>query len=653
MSDLRDFQVRLTLKTVQDCIGDRYRLTELIGQGGISTVYKATQLGLDKVVAIKVLQADVKDKPTHAARLQLEAKAVASLAHENIARIYDYGETEAGQSFVAMEYVSGPTLAEALARKGALAPAEALPIFEGIAKGLVAAHKEQIIHRDIKPSNVILGADADGAVVPKITDFGLVKVLDVSEAERNKLTQTAEIIGSPSYMSPEQCLGMPVDFGTDIYSFGCLMFETLTGVCPFVGDNVMQTLMQHVHAPRSSLREQLKERVPSSMATVIERCLQVDRKDRYDSMQAVLNDLRLCHQHAELPIAKRLPTRDGSSLPARIGLGLILITLLLTLLAAALMYTPFRWQADDSTAVIKSLRGEVLFMSLTPTSENVLLQDAAKKVVLPSADLADAQLTRISLQNTALMGASFQKANLTEASFSKCGLQNSNFSAAICPGITMSGCALRDADFQNANLQKAKFYKCDWQNSRVLGFKDADLTGAEFTDCEFNYCDLRDVFNHDKRIKLLRCSFVDSDLQGSDFSYADLTSCKLSGANLSSAILRKANLYGVALGGAKLADADLRQAGLDRADLHDAILERADLTGATLSVANLQNAKLAGAVLTDASLFGADLRGANFAGANLTNIVLDGAKLDGANFKGAILPAKYAHLVSGKNWESP
>lgn len=646
----------VTLEAAQARVGGRYQLTSMIGQGGMATVYAANQIGLDKVVAIKVLNAQVEDKPIQAARLHLEAKAAASLSHENIARVHDYGDTSDGQAFVAMEYVPGKTLSATLASRGRLQASEALPIFVGIGKGLEAAHNAQIIHRDVKPSNVIL-AELKNGLVPKITDFGLVKVLDVSDQEMNKLTQTAEIIGSPSYMSPEQSLGLPVDFRTDIYSFGCLMFETVVGECPFAGENVMQTLMQHVHAPRAALKEKLNQHVSSDLAAIIEGCLHQDKDRRYQSMQAVIDDLLLCSQGQTVKGPRDVSGKifDLTRKPILLVGSLIF---LLVLCSSVLLLQPkganspvFELMSSLSPSfpqphrgILQSLRGEVLYLSPNTTSERNLLEEAAEKVSLPAVDLTGKQLPRVHLQGANLSGASFRSANLSGAVLSKCGLGGAHFEGASCPQMAVSNSGLQDVNFTNTNLYGAKFYHCDWRDSRGLSFEGADLRKAEFTDCSFNYCDLRKVFDRDRNVKLTRCTFTDSDLQGSNLSYADLTSCEFVGANLSGTNLTKANLCGVPLSHAKFADAELAQVALDRADLRDANLQRANLTNATLSQANLKNANFAGAVLTGASLFGADLSGANFEGANLTDVVLTGAKLEGANFKNAILPAKYKRL---------
>lgn len=217
---------------------DKYEVIEALGSGGMSTVYKAKHKFLEKPVAIKLLNAHLASDGKAVQRFQLEAKAAYDLKHPNLISIYDFGISPDGQAYIVMDYLEGESLSDRIERHGKLPLMEALPIFADIASGLAYAHEHNVLHRDIKPSNVMLTKSDSGAIKALIVDFGLAKNYDDDSL---KLTQTGEIFGSPLYMSPEQCRGAMLDRRSDIYSFGCLMYETLTGYVPIRGTNALET----------------------------------------------------------------------------------------------------------------------------------------------------------------------------------------------------------------------------------------------------------------------------------------------------------------------------------------------------------------------------------------------------------------------------
>jgi eukaryotic-like serine/threonine-protein kinase len=217
---------------------DKYEIGEALGSGGMSTVYRAQHLFLDKVVAIKLLNQQLASDASAVQRFQVEAKAAYELDHPNLLGVYDFGLSTDGQAYIVMDYLEGESLADIIKREGTVDLARALPIFLDICSGLAHAHDKGVLHRDIKPSNVMLVIGARGKLTAKIVDFGLAKVYDDSAL---KLTQTGEIFGSPLYMSPEQCRGLPLDFRSDLYSLGVLMYETLSGRVPIMGTSVYDT----------------------------------------------------------------------------------------------------------------------------------------------------------------------------------------------------------------------------------------------------------------------------------------------------------------------------------------------------------------------------------------------------------------------------
>lgn len=232
------------------CIFDNYyRIEKELGSGGMSTVYLAEHLMMNKKVAVKVLQTKFASDITTIQRFQRESQASAALNHRNLVAVHDFKVTDTGQAYMVMEFIEGISLAELIAGGKPVRWREAVVLLGEVCEGLEHAHSKGIIHRDLKPGNIMLlpaeEAGSDRRFTPKIVDFGLAKVWDKAGLQ---LTHTGEVFGSPLYMCPEQCRGEPMDPRSDIYSMGCIMFATLTGRPPFEGSNAMDTMMMHITA---------------------------------------------------------------------------------------------------------------------------------------------------------------------------------------------------------------------------------------------------------------------------------------------------------------------------------------------------------------------------------------------------------------------
>ncbi|HEY5926164.1 MAG TPA: serine/threonine-protein kinase [Kofleriaceae bacterium] len=224
-----------------------YRIDGKLGQGAFGTVYRAVHPLIGKVVAIKVLARKFSVDPEMVSRFVAEARAVNQIRHRNIIDIFSFGALEDGRQYYVMEYLEGEPLDVLIDRAGKLPLAEALPILRGIGKALDAAHAKGVAHRDLKAENVFIASDPDGGVWPKLLDFGIAKLLAPEESQKHK-TRTGISVGTPYYMSPEQCRGKDVDHRTDIYAFGVLCYRVLTGVYPFDGDDHISIMMQQVNA---------------------------------------------------------------------------------------------------------------------------------------------------------------------------------------------------------------------------------------------------------------------------------------------------------------------------------------------------------------------------------------------------------------------
>src|SRR6266851_5801687 len=219
--------------------GPRYHVESLLGSGGMGKVYKARDRELDRTVAIKVLRPDLMTDPMALQRFKHELLLASSISHPNILRIHDLGEYNAVK-FISMAYVDGGDLTQALRKEGRLPLERVLNIMKQLAAALAAAHGVNVVHRDLKPQNILLGS-GDHVYV---TDFGIAKTL---ESDRTSVTRTGAVLGTPLYMSPEQVEGKPVDHRSDLYTFGLILYEMLTGVLPFSGDTTFQLMYQRVH----------------------------------------------------------------------------------------------------------------------------------------------------------------------------------------------------------------------------------------------------------------------------------------------------------------------------------------------------------------------------------------------------------------------
>ncbi|HQY65146.1 MAG: serine/threonine protein kinase [Myxococcales bacterium] len=275
-------------------INDRFRITRLIARGGMGKVYLAEQSPLGRLCAIKVLNPSYNGgaEPEFHKRFFLEASVTSRLSHPNTVTIFDYGVTEDDYYFMAMEYLEGQTLYQAIRRDGFITEERAVNIVSQICRGLREAHAIGVIHRDLKPANIFLVKHGDESDFVKILDFGLVK--NVLEKAEDQITQTGLFMGSPKYMAPEQIHGAAVDARTDIYSLGVVLCELLTGKVPFDRATSVSILMAHVSESPPPLAE-LKPDIVASIEVedIVHRCLAKNPDDRYASMDDLLLALRV------------------------------------------------------------------------------------------------------------------------------------------------------------------------------------------------------------------------------------------------------------------------------------------------------------------------------------------------------------------------
>lgn len=283
---------------ILNALKDRYERPRKLAAGTGGVVYRVYDKLLDKDVAIKILlQGNVQERIL---RFQQEAKAAGKLKHQNVIKVLDFGVVNQ-DLYLVMECVDGTSLDVLLAKQGRLPLREAVVIFEQIAEGMAHAHSQGVLHRDLKPSNIIL-VERDGKPEARIVDFGLALL----RQDQQSISE-GRPVGSPLYMAPEQADALSVDERSDIYSFGCLMCECLTGEPPFIGETALETIVQHQEKTIPRLQDLLPElEVPNEMETIVERCLQKNPDDRFQSMSEVRAAL------AAVPLPKVIDPRIGN-----------------------------------------------------------------------------------------------------------------------------------------------------------------------------------------------------------------------------------------------------------------------------------------------------------------------------------------------------
>lgn len=330
---------------------ESFEIKEMIGRGGMGIVYLARDTKLDRTVAIKSIPVELQTDPTAKMRFLREAKLLASLNHPNIAVIHDIIEKDDSSGYLVLEYIPGQTLAERIARKG-LKVEEALPYAQQIAKALLAAHEQGIIHRDLKPGNIKI--TPEGRI--KVLDFGLAKESDTQNKRPDiTVTQTGRIVGTPAYMSPEQIRSSTIDHRTDIWSFGCVMFEMLTGHFPFEGTTATDTVAHILE--RDPKWDDLPSTTPVNIRVLIRRCLEKNLQKRLQHIGDALVEIR---ETINLPSAEPPPiSLIDTSYPTK-RQSLVTITLFCLLLISIVVCILLWNRGVDPSSSDRSIRRYVI-----------------------------------------------------------------------------------------------------------------------------------------------------------------------------------------------------------------------------------------------------------------------------------------------------
>ncbi len=264
-------------------LGNRYEIVQLLGEGGMGSVYEARDRELDRLVALKVIRPELAQNAHALHRFKQELILARQVTHRNVIRIFDLGEA-AGIKFITMEYVDGRDLKALLRETGKLEPKKAAEIIEQVCRALEVAHMEGVIHRDLKPQNIMVGKQGKVSVM----DFGIARSMEVGGG----MTRTGALVGTPEYMSPEQAKGEKLDSRTDLFALGIIFYELLTGDSPYKADTAMATLYKRTNeAARPPV--ELDQGIPRALSDIVVRCLQIDKENRYASATEILQDLAI------------------------------------------------------------------------------------------------------------------------------------------------------------------------------------------------------------------------------------------------------------------------------------------------------------------------------------------------------------------------
>jgi serine/threonine protein kinase len=345
--------------------GGRFDVLELIGEGGMGLVYKVFDPALQKVFAVKVLKSVLASDKQALKRFEREAEAAIKLNHPNLVSIYEHSVLPDGTPFLVMDFIDGENLAQTIASNKRLDPARCLNIFQQIAEALEQVHAAGLVHRDVKPRNIILCKNEFGEETVKLVDFGIAKDASQPGATTVGVTQTGDFLGSPLYMSPEQCQGEELDARSDIYSAGCVLYEMLTGATPFASNNPVKIVIGHLNEKPTapSLLTNESSCMAADLDAVVSRCLEKNPARRFSSAGELRSNLAAVTETSS-------PFQERSQLKSVFGFAMIAGIIAMVSLAYALPMLPF----DLSGTLIDSFRpyaatvfaGDlVCFLSLT------------------------------------------------------------------------------------------------------------------------------------------------------------------------------------------------------------------------------------------------------------------------------------------------
>lgn len=550
-----NFKVRLrSIERKAPSLGD-YLFQEVIGKGSSGIVYRARHCELDQLVAIKVFHKGLVSDATAQKRFQREMETLSRLSHPNIVQVFCFGSDSSGSPYMVSELIDGESVKESIERKSVFEPKAAASIVKEVCRGLAYMHAEGFVHRDITPANILVGKNN----IAKIVDFGLAKGVEYTG---DTVTELGTVVGTPAYMSPEQCYGQAVDARSDIYSLGCIMFEMLTGMKAFESTNPVEIIAQQISEDRSRIRRTLEHSsLPFNLQAIIMKCLERHPDNRFQAITELEHDLNSFVLDLPVTYAAASPNRlKANAMMLSCGAFFLVVGIGYLLLQTA----NFNPQVGSSLAnyagrsfvtgfpahieIKNRLTGRTLFSDNTTDLRTALQNASLKHVSLADADLRHADLSGANLESLDLHNADLTAVSLVQSKLTNVDMRGANLTHA----------QVIQAEFDNVNLQNAKlnFAYLTQLVARGQNLQDADLSSAHLAQADLQRSNCRGA------------SFVDADLAQSHLDFADLSNAKFQGAKLTSAQFRSAklnfaNFLNATGSNVNVDGADLANAGLD------------------------------------------------------------------------------------------
>src|SRR6266436_5513800 len=333
-------------------LAERYEILALLGQGGMGAVYKARDTELGRLVALKLIRADLASNPGILLRFKQELILAREVTHRNVIRIFDLGQAK-GFKFITMEFVEGRDLRAVLRERGKLPPDETVRIIAQVCRALESAHAAGVVHRDLKPQNIML--DAKDRVY--VMDFGIAHSL-----ETPGMTQTGVLMGTPEYMSPEQAKGIKVDARSDLFALGIIFYEMLTGISPYKADTALATLLKRTQERPPPLAE-VDPAIPKAISDVVMKCLEIDRDQRYSTAREILEDLGHEMPTSVRTVAPTLPPTAAVSLFQRYRIWIVATAAVVLLAALGIV---FRGKIFSGSAAKRGPPAEQASLAILP-----------------------------------------------------------------------------------------------------------------------------------------------------------------------------------------------------------------------------------------------------------------------------------------------
>ncbi len=510
---------------------DGFSCLELLAEGATGIVFSARRIADDRQVALKIYKKELIPDSQAAKRFQHEVDALRRISHPNIVEIIDAGQTRSGLTFIAMEMIDGVSIRTILETEGVFEPRRAVTVTREVCRALRALHAKEIIHRDIKPNNIIV----DASNVARLVDFGIAKVLNSSN---DTLSQYGTILGTPAYMSPEQCLGQKIDERSDIYSVGCTLFEMLTGTQAFASATAMEAVAKQIDSDRSFIEKPLISAGASSdLRQIISRCLSREPEERYKSVEELDHELGAFLLGAPLsfPVIrapkKQAQAANAAKVKPRNSMWQIIACC--AALIAAIFIIRFNL---DSIGHISNRAENTVSNTVNSTAKPMppplgthgpitILERTTRKTlwVDPTAfsiseAVVNAAKKGVSLHQADLHEANLQSLNLSHADLSYADLSNANLNSACLTEDNLHGAILTDASMVNTQLFRDDLSAAKFMSARM---RLVQAPKSNFTGADFSFADLSDARCLESNFR--NANFTKADLGGTVFRMADLS----------------------------------------------------------------------------------------------------------------------------------